>query len=376
MTILSKSTLCHARRGARAALGAFALTAAFGCSSNSSDTGDTTSGGAPAGGAPAAGGKPATGGAPGGGAPTTVNGGAPAAGGTTTYGGAPTGGTTYGGAPGAGGAAAGGGPLMNGGSAGSSGDGFAGHANGGAGGSIGGGSSAGGGGASGGAAGGGGYNPCPSNGDACKILPLGDSITWGIQYDGAYRVELFTKAVAAAQKITFTGSLSNGPTTVSGMPFPQHNEGHSGWTIDQDAGLVPSPAFTTIPNIVLLMIGTNDIYAASGQATMPTRLGSLLDKITTAAPNALLVVAKITPLSMASWNATIKTYNDAIPGVLQTRAAAGKHVIGVDMNTDFKTATMLSSDGIHPNQTGYNFMGDTWTMAKKSSVAGRRLGNG
>ena len=120
------------------------------------------------------------------------------------------------------------------------------------------------------------YAPCPTNGDPCKILPLGDSITWGIQYDGAYRVELFTKAVAAGQNITFTGSLSNGPTTVSGKPFPQKNEGHSGWTIDQDASLIPSPALSTasggIPHIILLHIGTNDIYAASGQSTMPDRL--------------------------------------------------------------------------------------------------------
>ena len=86
-------------------------------------------------------------------------------------------------------------------------------------------------------------------------MPLGDSITWGIQYDGAYRVELFNKAHTAGQKITFTGSLSNGPAMVAGVTFPKQNEGHSGWTIAQDTGLVPSPAFNTIPHIVLLMIG-------------------------------------------------------------------------------------------------------------------------
>jgi lysophospholipase L1-like esterase len=224
-----------------------------------------------------------------------------------------------------------------------------------------GGSSAGGGGqaGSGGAAGGSGYKPCPTDGTPCKILPLGDSITWGIQYDGAYRVELFTKALADQHEITFTGSLSNGPSMVAGQSFPKNNEGHSGWTIDQISGLVPSPALTTIPHIVLLMIGTNDVYAASGQATMPNRLGTLLDKIITAAPQALLVVAKITPLANAGWNATIKTYNDAIPGLVETRAAAGKHIMLADMNTGF-TPAMLSSDSIHPNKSGYDFMGDAW----------------
>jgi hypothetical protein len=65
-------------------------------------------------------------------------------------------------------------------------------------------------------------------------------------------------------------------------------------------------------------------------------------------PNALLVVAKITPLSIGNYTATIKTYNDAIPGLVQTRAAAGKHVLLADMNTGF-TSAMLSSDGVHPN---------------------------
>ncbi len=214
----------------------------------------------------------------------------------------------------------------------------------------------GGGGSSGGATG---FQPCPQDGTACKILPLGDSITWGIQYEGAYRVELFSKAVNAGQKITFTGSLSDGPSIVANMPFPKNNEGHSGWTIAQDTGLVPSPAFNTIPNIVLLMIGTNDIYAPSGQADAPNRLGALIDKIISTAPNALVVVAKITPLQNSGWNATVKTYNDAIPAVVQARAQQGKHVLLADMNTGF-TSNMLSMDGIHPNQTGYNFMGDAW----------------
>ena len=44
-------------------------------------------------------------------------------------------------------------------------------------------------------------------------------------------------------------------------------------------------------------------------------------------------------------------------------ASMGKHVTMVDLNTGFQTSTMLSSDGIHPNQTGYNWMGDTWYAA-------------
>jgi hypothetical protein len=340
-----------------------------------------TSGGAPAtGGVPSTtGGSPPTGGSPTGGTvntggSTVTTGGLPSTGGIGS-GGVGTGGSagqnTSGGSiggVGAGTGGQGGRPSDGGSSTGGSGGGFGKGGSGGASGGGGKGGASGGDGGNGGAittggsGGGASYQPCPTNGDPCKILPLGDSITWGIQYDGAYRVELFNKAHKAGQKITFTGSLSNGPSMVDGVAFPKQNEGHSGWTIAQDTGLVPSPAFNTIPNIVLLMIGTNDVYASSGQAQMPDRLGALLDKIFAAAPNALLVVGKITPLNNASWNQTIKTYNDAIPGLVQTRANAGKHVIWVDLNTGF-TSSMLSSDNIHPNKSGYDFMAGVWYTA-------------
>ena len=200
------------------------------------------------------------------------------------------------------------------------------------------------------------YNPCPTNGDPCRILPLGDSITWGIQYEGAYRVELFRRAVAANQRITFLGSLVDGPTTVSGMPFPRSNEGHSGWTIDQIAGLIPSPALQTNPDVILLLIGTNDTYMANPGGA-PQRLASLLDKILSMNSHALLVVGLITPYPAQANN--VRTYNQAIPPLVRARADAGKHILLADLNTGF-TLAMLSSDGIHPNQSGYDFMGGVW----------------
>ncbi len=184
---------------------------------------------------------------------------------------------------------------------------------------------------------------------------------------GGYREALFKLAVAANQKITFTGSQTNGPTSVivngTTLTFPKNNEGHSGWTIDQIAGLVPSPAMSTLPNIVLLMAGTNDVYAASGQATMNTRLGSLIDKVVAAAPDALVVVATLTPLSNASWNTTANTYDGQIPAVVQARASQGKHVVLVDMS---KMPVANLSDGIHPNDTGYAYMANIWYAAIKN----------
>ncbi len=159
-------------------------------------------------------------------------------------------------------------------------------------------------------------------------------------------------------------------------PFPQRNEGHSGWGISEvtpfsggNAGiatLIPTPALSSTsggtPDIILLHIGTND--ATNFPATqMETDLQGLLDKLFTNAPNALVVLAQIIPLGYDPTNAVIRAYNQALPGIVQARAAAGKHIILVDMNTGFSIGTMFGADNIHPNTAGYKFMADHWYAA-------------
>lgn len=238
-------------------------------------------------------------------------------------------------------------------------------------------------GGSGGAAGSGGdmadFMPCPASGD-CKVMPVGDSITWQGYCSGAYRVDLFRLALTDAKHMTFVGRQMNGPdsVTVGGTttPFPKSHEGYSGYTIDSGGGrtgvsTVIDGALTAFPpHIVLLMIGTNDVDTNMSLATAPTRLGALMDRITSGAPNALLVVAQIVPTQTAAINTRVEAYNSAIPGLVQSRAAAGKHVVTVDMygafvaNPNYMTA--LLSDRLHPNEAGCMVMATTWYDGIKS----------
>ncbi|HET7544167.1 MAG TPA: SGNH/GDSL hydrolase family protein [Polyangiaceae bacterium] len=323
---LSVSAACSGP-GADGGSGGTSTTAGAG-SGGKSAAGGTATGGSGTGGAVTGSAGSQTGGSTGegtGGAPTTGGAGAGGSGGA----GVGVGGSiTMGGRAGAGGGVSGG-PSMGG----SAGRGGAGN---------------------GGSSGAGTFDPCPAS-DACKILPLGDSITFGIQYEGAWRVELFTKAVAANKKITFVGSQMNGPAMAGGMAFPKNHEGHSGYTIDQMKPFAMTTDVPYMPNMILLHIGTNDTYGSS-PAAAPTRLSSLVDLITSTYPNALLVVAKIVPYP--SQAANVKIINDSIPDLVAKNQTAGKHVIMADCFTGFTTSSMLSSDSIHPNQTGYNFMGD------------------
>ena len=227
----------------------------------------------------------------------------------------------------------------------------------------------------GGAAGGSGqaYNPCPSNGEACALMPLGDSITDGYKSttQAGYRLELFRLALKNNNKLTFVGSHESGPAMVDGVPFPKKQEGHSAWTIadignrsglqQQIVGWLKPPQ----PHVIALMIGTNDMGIDAAGA--PTRLAKLLDTITATAPNALVILAQIVPTTDDSADQRVRTYNAAVLALVKARADAGKHVISVDQHTaftknpDWKKAYM--ADGLHPNDVGYGVMANTWWPA-------------
>jgi lysophospholipase L1-like esterase len=219
------------------------------------------------------------------------------------------------------------------------------------------------------------YNPCPAAPADCKIMPFGDSITDGyLAQRGGYRIPLFQRAHQEGKHLTFVGSATNGPAMVDGVPFPQHHEGHSAYTIDDEP--LPTPAHKGIspfvktsipayrPDIVLLMIGTNDVDNSIDLPNVPTRLGALIDSIIALDAHTLIVVAQITPTMQDPLNTRIQSYNAAIPALIQSRAQAGKHVALVDMYSAFVAdksyRVTLMYDRLHPNIAGFQKMADTW----------------
>lgn len=199
----------------------------------------------------------------------------------------------------------------------------------------------------------------------------------GLGYDGGYRVRLFELAAGDNKSITFVGRSTtqnaggpNGPSMVAGQPFPRDHEGHSGWTIQGIADRVPSPALDDDPHIVLLHIGTNDMYAVpkgdeAGPVSAPIRLGALMDKIIELQPESLLVVSTIVPLTfqMRTYVDEVDAYNEAVGAEVQARIDAGKHVLFVDQFEGFPESEL--GDMIHPNRAGYERMGEKWYAAIK-----------
>lgn len=201
-----------------------------------------------------------------------------------------------------------------------------------------------------------------------RIMPLGDSITDGIPDHpggtaGAYRSDLWQLLTASGNNADFVGSQSNGPATL----LDQDHEGHGGWRIEQLAEGVRSGWLQqSRPDIVLLHIGTNNMYSDEDADAAPAALSGLLDDISAALPGVRVLVATIIGSDLPDAEPRIEAYNAAIPAILAEKTAAGANVELVDMHSVLESADRF--DGLHPTGGGYSKMAARWFEALTGRV--------
>lgn len=147
-----------------------------------------------------------------------------------------------------------------------------------------------------------------------------------------YRKQLRDRLTSSGAQVNLVGTQHSGNMT------DDENEGHPGYTISQLQGVM-GPGLDLKPNVILLHIGTNDMnydesHAGAGPySEAPDRLGTLLDVIIEACPDALLMVAKIIQSKKEGTELRIQTYDEAVPDVVKERADQGHKVIVADLST-------------------------------------------
>ena len=188
-----------------------------------------------------------------------------------------------------------------------------------------------------------------------RIMPLGDSITYGVGTPAhdSYRSELQRRLAAAGVDADFVGSQR------SGTGPDRDNEGHPGWTIAQLAEHIDEWLADYEPDVILLHIGTNDMFGGTPGAS--AQLGALLDRIHQDRPDAQVFVAKLIGLGITqrTGGQMVRTaaFNDAV-GRLVARRGEQFHLVdqsdirGIDMH-----------DRLHPNAYGYATMAWKWYRA-------------
>jgi lysophospholipase L1-like esterase len=194
-------------------------------------------------------------------------------------------------------------------------------------------------------------------------MPLGDSITLGV--NGGYRVGLWQQLTALGYRVTFVGSQVDENARV---PSKAH-EGHPGLTIAGIAEHAQQWVASARPDVVLLMIGTNDLawwYTSSIDAEA-SQLEALVAEINAAAPGAQIVVASIPPMAgtVAPDNrdrsALVRQYNAAIRQRVAMMAQRGKPVAFADVNAVLTLNDLY--DGIHPTEAAHAKVAQVWFEA-------------
>ena len=207
-----------------------------------------------------------------------------------------------------------------------------------------------------------GADPAAAATTPLRLMPLGDSITWGVgsSTGDSYRAALWDDLAGAGHAEDFVGSGRNGT-----MSDPD-NEGHSGYRIDQISALADATVDHYRPNVITLEIGTNDLNQGYQVSTAPARLSALIDQLTADAPDATVLVGSVIVSTSSTEEQYRAAFNQQIPGIVQAKQSAGKHVRYVDMSA--LTASDLS-DSLHPNDGGYKKMADAFAGGVAASDA-------
>ena len=222
-----------------------------------------------------------------------------------------------------------------------------------------------------------------------KIMAVGDSITDGYSERDGYRKYFYHRLVDQKKySIDMVGSKDGWTATWDfddgTYSYDPANTGYSGYTIQSyqynnqnrigiletiSSGEKKDIIQTTSPEIVLLMIGTNDIMDSYKMDEIQTRLQALVDEIYRQKSDVTLMIMSPLPIDapVSGWlqqdtmNTNIKTCMTAIKKIVDAEKASGKKCEYLATNELFTKQTDYTAylnDYCHPNRAGYTLMGN------------------
>jgi lysophospholipase L1-like esterase len=205
--------------------------------------------------------------------------------------------------------------------------------------------------------------PSPSLGTV-RIMPLGDSITDGLDVPGSYRTELWRRLRSEGHPVDFVGSRANGPAALG----DHDHEGHPGWTIDAVQGRIVSWLRSADPRVVLLHLGTNDMPQDAAGA--PARMSRLIGTIVSTSPRVHLYVSTLVPSRRV--DPAVRNYNRVLSGIVLAAAEENRRIHLVRMYEALSIDDLL--DTTHPTRAGYAKMAAIWDGALRSFWQGTSAG--
>lgn len=208
-------------------------------------------------------------------------------------------------------------------------------------------------------------------------MALGDSLTYGVKAipgvgSGGYRANLWDSLTRGGMQIDYVGSQQS--SSPGSKPPDPDNEGYPGafiYTINGgvDHTFEVLESYGQKPQLVLLMIGTNDMRDYDQTIAARGNLSVLVDKILSKDPNMALIVARI-PKSMGMYDQDLYRYyiDDIVPTVVAERAAQNRNIRIAHMYEALNFPADLV-DGVHPSDHGYSKIANAWYPAVCAAIA-------
>ncbi|MBO3748502.1 cellulose binding domain-containing protein [Streptosporangiaceae bacterium NEAU-GS5] len=209
----------------------------------------------------------------------------------------------------------------------------------------------------------------PAQAAPVRIMPLGDSITGS---PGCWRALLWNRLqTSGLTNIDFVGTL---PPQGCGVTYDGDNEGHGGILATNMANQNQLPPWlaATHPDIVMMHLGTNDVWSNLSPATILAAFSTLVDQMRASNPSMKILVAQILPMNpsnCAECGQRVVAFNNAIPAWAAGKSTAASPITVVDQWTGFNTATD-TGDGVHPNDAGNQKISNRWYPALSGLLGG------
>lgn len=197
--------------------------------------------------------------------------------------------------------------------------------------------------------------------ESIRIMPLGNSITYGITYDttpdnelGGYRAPLYHQLKNANFTFDFVGTRRTGSSVLPA--FDIDNEGHPDHTSYDIAQNIDTYLAATQPNVILLHIGTND------HSSSTSGVESILNEIDhyerISGHTIRVIVAMI--INRQGYDDTIAVFNNNLAKLITSRWENGDILTLVNMEQDAALTSQDYANNSHPNNTGYAKIANVW----------------
>ena len=216
-----------------------------------------------------------------------------------------------------------------------------------------------------------------------RILPLGDSLTYGVDLDlsgtasprVSYRKTLSANLIDYFGAVAFVGNVDEYTTTIKDSYLLRHS-GYSGYVIEDVYHVADHPGVKPMvddmmakyqPDIVIMMIGTNDIWLATMNSEIIPRWEDLVKQIEAKLPdNGLLLCSAVPPKKDSTKTAL---FNEKIQLRVRNLANEGLKVGYADPYTPLSQDqhVYLNTDGVHFNAKGYKVIGEVFNQAITSA---------